>query len=74
MPLNKLRPRRNSVIPVCFFLFGKVLAAKSSRKLSDSIHALGEKYPCLSTVCEKILPPTPASFKVKKIAGIVGRN
>ena len=47
-----------------------MLAAKSSRKLSDSIHALGERRPCLSTVYEQTLPPTPASLKVKKIAGI----
>ena len=45
--------------------------AKFSRKLSDSIHALGERHPYLSTVCKKTLPPTPASLKVKKIAGIV---
>ena len=42
-------------LPVCFSLFDKVLAAKSFRKLSDSIYALGENNPCLSTVCKKTL-------------------
>ena len=47
-----------------------MLAAKSSRKFSDSIHGLVKRHPCPSTVCEKTLPPTPTSLKVKKIAGI----
>ena len=32
----------------------------------------GKRHSCLSTVCEKTLPPIPASLKVKKIAGIAG--
>ena len=51
-------------------LFGKVLAAKSAHKLSDSIHVLGERHPCLSTSLRKDFAANTTSLKVKKIAGI----
>ena len=51
-----------------FFLTWQV-AAQSSRKLSDSIHALGERH-CLAT--RKDFAANTASLTVNKIAGIAG--
>ena len=59
-----------SGIPGLFFFIWQGVGGKVFSQTRDSIHALGERHPCLAIVCEKILPPTPASFKVKKIAGI----
>ena len=53
-----------------FFLIWQDVSGKVFSQTSDSIHALGERHHCLSTVYEKTLPSTPASLKVKKIAGI----
>ena len=58
-------------IPGLFFLIWQGVSGKVFLQTRDSIHAPGERDPCLSTVCEKTLPPIPASLKVRKIAGIV---
>ena len=57
-------------IPGLFFLIWQGVNGKVCSQTRDSIHVLGKRHPCLSTVCEKTLSPTLASLKVKKIARI----
>ena len=56
-------------IPGLFFLIWQGVSSKIFWQTRDSIHALGERHPCLSAVYAKTLPPTPVSLKVKKIVG-----
>ena len=64
------RSLKLSGMPGLFFLIWQGVSRQSLLANLAIPSMLGERHPCLSTVCEKTLPPTPANIKVKKIAGI----